>query len=129
MQFVTRQQRLSSEQRHLLESFDKLDQAGRQSLMDYADFLVSRAAKPAAAQAEASAPAEPKPIARPASESVVKAIKRLSATYYMLEREQVLDETSSLMMSHVVQGRDAVSVIDDLEKLFEQHYQRYLNRD
>ena len=60
---------------------------------------------------------------------MVKAIKRLSTTYFMLERTQMLDETSSLMMSHVLQGRDAESVIDELEVLFEKHYQQYLNRD
>ena len=56
----------------------------------------------------------------------MKAIKRLSATYYMLERERLLDQTSSLMMAHVLQGRDAVSVIDELEVIFSEHYQRYL---
>jgi hypothetical protein len=46
----------------------------------------------------------------------------------MLERDKMLDDTSSLMMAHVIQGRAAHKVIDDLEKLFEQHYQRYLDR-
>jgi hypothetical protein len=45
----------------------------------------------------------------------------------MLERDKMLDDTSSLMMKHVMQGRDACSVINDLERLFEQHYQRYLD--
>jgi hypothetical protein len=46
----------------------------------------------------------------------------------MLERDQLLDQTSSLMMSHVLQGRDAASVIDELEVVFSEHYQRYLQR-
>jgi hypothetical protein len=47
----------------------------------------------------------------------------------MLERDKMLDDTSSLMMAHVIQGRAAHSVIDDLEELFEQYYQRYLNEN
>jgi hypothetical protein len=30
-------------------------------------------------------------------------------------------------MAHVIQGRAAHKVIDDLEKLFDQYYQRYLD--
>ena len=84
--------------------------------------------KPLGEAREAGDQFEPKPIERPDKESVVKAIKRLSETYYMLQREHLLDQTSSLMMSHVMQGRDAVSVIDELEIVFSEHYERYLQR-
>jgi len=43
-----------------------------------------------------------------------------------LNTDVLLNETSSLMTQHIVQGRDAVEVIDDLETLFDQHYQNYL---
>jgi hypothetical protein len=45
----------------------------------------------------------------------------------MLESERLLDETSSLMMAHTLQGRDAKLVIDELEALFARHYQSYLD--
>ena len=44
----------------------------------------------------------------------------------MLEKAKMLDKTSSLMTEHILQGRDKVSVIDELEMIFEQHYEEYL---
>jgi hypothetical protein len=122
LQFVPKQQNLKSDQRRLLTCYDSLDGQERETLLAFAEFLMQR--QPSS-DADASTLLEPKLIERPAEESVVKAIKRLSNTYYMLERGQLLDQTSSLMMSHVIQGRDAVSVIDELEIVFQEHYQRY----
>jgi len=127
MQFVPRQQKLKPQQRQLLAYYDELDAQGRETLVAFAQFLVARAEGDVAT--EESVVHEPKSIERPEKESVVKAIKRLTETYYMLERERLLDQTSSLMMSHVMQGRDAVSVIDELEIIFSEHYQRYLDND
>lgn len=124
MQFVPKQQKLSSQQRRLLSSFDQLDVQGQETLLVFAEFLQTRQA-PAQEVEQSARVLEPREIERPPKESVVKAIKRLSQTYYMLEREQLLDQTSSLMMSHVMQGREAVSVIDELETVFSEHYERY----
>jgi hypothetical protein len=41
----------------------------------------------------------------------------------MLDPGAMLNETSALMAAHVLQGRDAGAVIDDLERLFLAHYQ------
>jgi hypothetical protein len=125
LQFVPKQQNLSPAQRRLLACFDQLDDQGRETLLAFAEFLQARHACADAAAGGQEAPQEPRAIERPQKESVVKAIKRLSETYYMLERDQLLDQTSSLMMSHVLQGRDAVSVIDELELVFSQHYERF----
>ena len=125
MQFVPKQQNLSAPQRRLLSCFDQLDEQGRETLLAFAEFLQSRHATSEEPEAGGVAVQEPRAIERPQKESVVKAIKRLSQTYYMLEREQLLDQTSSLMMSHVLQGRDAVTVIDELEVVFSEHYDRY----
>jgi hypothetical protein len=126
LQFVPKQQNLKPEQRRLLSCFDSLDAQGRDTLLAFAEFLKERHSGAAAAdQVENAVLHQPKTLERPTDESVVKAIKRLSETYYMLEREDLLDQTSSLMMSHVLQGRDAVSVIDELEIVFSEHYQRY----
>ncbi|MCU7807143.1 MAG: Crp/Fnr family transcriptional regulator [Candidatus Thiodiazotropha sp. (ex Semelilucina semeliformis)] len=127
MQFVPKQRNLSTDQRQLLDLFGGLDVQGRETLLAFAQFLATRDDGSGSSQEEVAQ--EPKRIDRPEQESVVKAIKRLSATYYMLEREQLLDQTSSLMMSHVMQGRDAVSVIDELEVIFSEHYQRYLESE
>lgn len=128
MQFVPKQQNLKPEQRRLLACFDGLDAQGRETLLAFAEFLTTRHSAAGADDSGEQGVSEPKPIERPDKESVVKAIKRLSETYYMLEREKLLDQTSSLMMSHVLQGRDAVTVIDELEVVFSQHYERYLQQ-
>jgi hypothetical protein len=64
----------------------------------------------------------PENIPRPEQENVVKAIKRLTATYPMVPRERLLNETSSLMTAHVIHGKAATVVIDELEVMFVQHY-------
>jgi hypothetical protein len=124
LQFVPKQKNLSKAQQQLLQLFDALGDQNRETLLAFAEFLSARDSGDG--EPEDEGVKEPKPIDRPQQESVVKAIKRLSKTYYMLERELLLDQTSSLMMSHVMQGRDADAVIDELEIVFEEHYQRYL---
>lgn len=108
--------------RRLCELLAQLPLAQREQLLDYAEFLLARYRAPVLV---APVPA-PENIPRPAQESVVKAIKRLSATYPMVNRSKMLSETSLLMMQHVMQGRDSVEVIDDLEALFRAHYERLM---
>ena len=129
MQYMPNQKKLAPAQRRLIQLFADLNPQDQASLLAFAEFLTKRDAASAEAQPEPTAPLEPKVMPRPAKESVVKAIQRLSASYHMLQRDKMLDETSSLMMSHIIQGRDAKSVIDDIEKVFERHYQEYLNQD
>ncbi|MCG7981722.1 MAG: hypothetical protein JAY90_03110 [Candidatus Thiodiazotropha lotti] len=126
MHIVPKQQKLDPEQQRLLDLFERIAPSDRDSLLAFAEFLSQRPSEEAVS-VDRSSPLEPKQLERPADESVVKAIKRLSESYFMLERDQLLDETSSLMTSHVMQGRAAVEVIDDLEALFKKHYQNYLS--
>ncbi len=111
----------SALERRLLKAFAGLTPEQQATVADFAEFLAARGAGEEA-DAEPAPPAEPVPIPRPEKESVVAAIKRLTATYPMLERSAMLNETSSLMTQHVVQGRPAREVIDDLEALFRRHY-------
>ncbi|MCG7988265.1 MAG: hypothetical protein JAZ20_11100 [Candidatus Thiodiazotropha weberae] len=126
MHIVPKQQKLDPEQQRLLDLFERIAPSDRDSLLAFTEFLSQRPSQEAVS-VDRSSPLEPKQLERPADESVVKAIKRLSESYFMLERDQLLDETSSLMTSHVMQGRTAVEVIDDLEALFKKHYQNYLS--
>lgn len=91
---------------------------GQQALLDYAEYLAQRHPLPQVNQT-------PVDIQRPDQESVVGAIKRLSQTYPMLDRQSLLHETSAFMMQHMVQGRGSVEVIDDMEIYFEEQYQQY----
>ncbi|AHF04529.1 hypothetical protein MARPU_12270 [Marichromatium purpuratum 984] len=105
----------------LLRLFRVLPAAERETLLAFAEFLVDRAG--GVDEAGALEP-EPNPEPRPEDERVVAAIKRLSRGYPMLDRAAMLEETSALMSEHVLQGRPASAVIDDLEALFERHYQQ-----
>jgi hypothetical protein len=119
---------MSDLEEHLLTLFRKLPAADQASLLAFAEFLHSRAgaaplARPPATSAPQPVP-DPEPIPRPEQESVVKAVKRLSRTYPMLDKSKMLTDTSALVMQHVVQGRDAIEVIDELEIVFQRHYAR-----
>jgi hypothetical protein len=112
----------SEAERRLLRSFRMLVAADRETLLAFAEFLVQRDKVPSEPH---PGPRDPAPLPRPIQESVVAAIKRLSKTYAMLDRGPMLNETSALMSAHVLQGRPAEEVIDDLEALFARHYRDY----
>jgi hypothetical protein len=102
--------------------FRSLDEKDRLVLLRFADFLASGGG---GARDDDEAPVEPELLPRPAKESVVAAIKRLSRSYHMLDRSAMLNETSTLMAAHVLNGRPAKDVIDDLEALFVRSYTQY----
>jgi hypothetical protein len=99
----------------------RLPEEQLRTLLQFAEFLLAQA--PEAEVEDAPLP-EPRAIPRPAEESVIKAMRRLSETYFMLDRGPLLNETSALMAQHVMQGRSAVEVIDQLEVVFATQYER-----
>lgn len=94
----------------LLECYRHLTLKRRSALLEYAQFLATRRASRKRAQ--------PKPPPRPNDETVVHAIKRLMRSYPSLDRARLLDQTSRCLASHMVDGRAAREVIDELEALF-----------
>lgn len=108
----------SAEERRLLRTFKVLDADARRTLLAFATFLAEKGEAAAAPDVVAIPPQIPLPEPRPAQESVVAAIKRLRRIYPMLDSGTMLHETSALMAAHVLQGRAASAVIDDLEALF-----------
>lgn len=110
----------SKTEKRLREILGELPETQASALLEYAEFLAARYSGPK----EITAPLD---IPRPEKESVVKAIKRLGATYPMIDRSKMLNETSVLMTQHVISGRDASEVIDELEVLFRQHYEKAVN--
>jgi hypothetical protein len=109
---------MTGDERKLLNLYAAMNSAGRSALIEYAEFLAER-------HRVEHHSTEPLMIDRPQIESVVAAIKRLSKTYPMLDRQALLHETSSFMMQHMMQGRAAVEVIDDLEIYFRDQYEQY----
>lgn len=105
-------------ERRLIALLAQLPEVKAQALLEFAEFLASR-------HGDTLETAAPLDIPRPDKETVVKAIKRLSATYPMLDRGKMLNETSVLVTQHVMHGRDAVEVIDELEILFRRHFEKH----
>ena len=110
-------------EKKILAVFKKLSKADRESLQVFGEFLLSRQK----GQVLEDIP-EPQLTPRGENESVVAALKRLSASYPMLDKPELLNESSTLMTQHVMQGRDVNEVIDDLETLFDRFYQQLLSK-
>lgn len=113
---------MAGEGKKLLRLFRSLSEPRQQALLEYAAFLASRDE----AEGLNVVPQEPLSIPRPEQESVVKAIQRLMASYPMLDRNKLLNETSAQMTRHLIHGVPAVEVIDELEVIFRSHYEMRL---
>jgi len=111
---------MSRNTKSLIEIFESLDTERQASLFDFAEFLQSKGG-----QVVKEMP-DPVLIARPEVETVVGAIKRLKETYPMIDSMKVFSSASDLMTDHMVKGRDAVEVIDEMEKIFEDFYSKML---
>lgn len=111
----------SSQQRRLVKLFSGLSEKDRETLLRFAEFL-AQDEPPDDVQAQPLG--KPLAIERPDRETVVGAIKRLSLTYAMVDKDVLLHEASSLMTAHIMHGRPAVDVIDELETVFRREYDR-----
>jgi len=111
---------MTADERNLLAVFRDLDKQQQTSLLSYAEFLRQ--------QAEPQAPIleQPHDIPASANESVVAALRRLSKSYFMLEEKNLLNAATNPMSQHVIQGRDAMEVINELEQLFKEGYDAYV---
>ncbi len=114
-------QRHSAQQR-LSSLFLALPEQERHTLLRFAEFLY---AGQQMQDTRPLVPPAPQLHPRPAQESVVAAIKRLSASYPMLDKAKMLHETAGLMSQHLMHGREARDVIDELESIFIKHYQAF----
>jgi hypothetical protein len=110
--------------RELDALISQLGEEHQQAVVDYATFLVQQYK----IQDPVKKGFKPETIARPEQETVIAAIKRLKKTYYMLDTDNLLDETSSLMGQHIMHGRTATDVINDLQSLFEEKYAENFKR-
>ncbi len=113
----------SKKERQLLKLFAGLDAENQQHVLSYVEFLASKI-QSGDNLSEEPVPEVPVIEPRPQNETVIAAIKRLSRSYSMLNKDDMLHETSDLMSSHVLKGRSAEEVIDDLEILFLKHYEK-----
>lgn len=109
---------MKSDEKKLLQTFRHLDDEDKNTLVRFAEFLSQKE------QAKPKLIEEPKFIEPKEGETVVGALKRLSASYFMLDKAVMLNETSTIMAQHIMQGKEKAEVIEELEVLFKSHYEK-----
>ena len=118
----------------LLAYFRRLSQSDAHALLRFAAYLASERGEdntgvvPSPLAPASAAPAalqRPQLAPRPDNERVVDALKRLSNAYPMLEKKKLLDKASTMVAQHIMFGKPAKTVIDELEKLFADAYAEY----
>jgi hypothetical protein len=114
---------MASFERQLLELCRLLGPDEQATLLAFAEFLCQRGQSPMdpPRTVKVEIP-EPVLIARPSQESVVAGLKRLSRTYPMLSKTEMLNATSDLVARHIMLGTEPAQVIDQLEDIFREHY-------
>lgn len=105
------------DEKKLLQYYRNLVDDNKATLLKFAEFLKQNQGADTITEFP-----EPQFLMPAENETVVGALKRLSASYPMLDKAKMLNETSTLMTQHVMQGRDKQEVISELEVLFEMHY-------
>lgn len=115
---------VGGDEQKLVDLFRKLSAPDQATLLAFAEFLGRRIISDGVEDSTrpSEQPLEPLDIPRPSNERVVAAVKRLSRTFPMLNKNKMLGETSTLVTAHIIQGRDAAAVIDELEALFRREY-------
>ena len=103
--------------------FDTLNEDRKKTLLEFAEFLEAKGDLVTREMAPVVT------IEKPKGETVVGAIKRLKLSYPMIESMSVFTASSSLMTEHMINGREAMEVIDDMEKIFEEAYQALLQEN
>jgi hypothetical protein len=107
------------DEERLLDLFERLAPEQQDGLIAFAEFLAGRPPD------GTDLAREPVAVPRPDGETVTMAIRRLVRTYPMLDRRRLMVEASRFMAQHALEGRAAAEVIDDLERVFSRHYERY----
>lgn len=133
---------MTDQQQALLNYYQDLSVQDQYSLLRYAEFLstgvVSNESvagdfvKDSSTSSQDERPssrqvvAKPEKIERPEDETVVAALKRMSATYPMLEKNKLLNKASELVAQHIMFGKPAVVVIKDIEAMFAEAYDKFV---
>ncbi len=122
--FPTMPVQANKQERQLVKIFKSLDSANKDALIAFAEFLQIRSMPDSSElQNKQLLSTEPLDIPRPEKESVIKAIKRLSDTYPMVDKENILHPITDLMTAHMLQGKKANEVINELQEIFFKEYE------
>lgn len=128
---------MNEQEQKLLDYFRRLSAPDSHALLRYAEFMASPAASSTVTTTVEIETAvletgteiqKPQLIERPQNERVVDALKRLSSSYPMLEKKKLLDKSADFVAQHVMFGKPAKDVIDEIETMFATAYQDYLKK-
>ena len=108
--------KINTNQPRLLELIDRLPPDKVEQVIDFAQFLVER-------YSIERGSTQPLAIAAHPDETVMDAIKRMRATYPMLDAAGLLPQCAELMTQHIMGERERNQIIADLESLFLNKYQ------
>lgn len=100
--------------------YNILNPDDQKKLLDFAEFLLSRS------DSNLREIQSPLAISKPEDEKVIPAIKRLTKQYFMLDKMKLFPLTSQLMSEHLMKGRDSKEVIEELETIFREKYEIYV---
>jgi hypothetical protein len=119
-------QQLSKNERLLCKFYKQLSEGDRETLLSFAEFLNSRDGVSGSIDVMKKPSLQlPVLIKATENESVVKGIKRLKSSYFMIEDENLLHEISALMSEHIMKGVSAEDIILKIEAVFDKFYQQY----
>lgn len=115
---------LTKKERKLCQYYKGLNENDRHALLSFASFL---ATNETVAKTEEKAPELQLPLEFEVveNESVVKGIKRLKASYFMIDDNDLLHQVSALMQEHIMQGVPASEIIPRVEQVFQVFYEQY----
>jgi hypothetical protein len=111
--------------RKLVDCFRRLSEVRQIALLEFAQYLADKEE----VALGGGVPVTPLDIPRPEDESVIKAVRRLRATYPMLDQNKIFTDVSSQMTRHVMHGLPSGEVIDELEVIFRRHYEALVAGD
>ena len=115
-------QQLSKAERQLCQIYKKLNDSKRETLLSFAEFLISKQKETNKVKAVLQ---QPRLIIPEENESVINGIKRLKSSYFMIDDQDLFHEISALMSAHIMKGVSAKDTILKIEVVFEKFYNKY----
>ena len=118
-------QQLSKTERQLCKIYKKLNDNKRETLLSFAEFLSSQQISTKEIDNLETVLHQPIVTVAEENESVVKGIKRLKSSYFMIEDQDLFHEISALMSAHIMKSISAKDTLLKIEVVFEKFYNKY----
>jgi len=118
-------QQLSKAERQLCQIYKKLNHSKRETLLSFAEFLTLQQISTKKIDKVKTVLHQPLLTIAEKNESVVKGIKRLKSSYFMIDDQNLFHEISALMSAHIMKGVSTEDTLLKIEVVFEKFYNKY----